>query len=407
MARRKSQPAIPLLDAKGPDPFAFLCAKTQIALVRNLKGIAFCPESPKAAEALSRRIAETLKRRFGDDLTDLTADEGAGRALASLYEIHEYDSRPDGYRLFALRRPVGDTLLCEVLGANHLTFSLYAGGDEDFAERVRDLWAFVHGLEQDFDFACSERHGYLTAQLTLAGTGLRIRSWMHLRGLAHFGLLDTVRNFADLKHVKIDSGNHGDSAPGDLHIFFNAHTLGAPAPDIARHFQEVLRTVVRQEARALLRLYCDEPFMLYDRLVRLQATSDVACLLGEEEGLDLMADLRVGCLLGALRPAKRFRGEGPFDFFKTAKRLEVLCAPRPGGGNPFEYVEAMKTFEDVLDGGLEFLMPADIREAFSERIPDRVFDVRSWRLEALRALLFRYMKRFTIDPAFGERALES
>lgn len=348
------------------------CVKTQISFVRNLAAAPFPSRmAERPAKALAKKLQEALTRLVArvEDCTDDAFLLDAGEALHGLSPRKE---RGSGYRLLRLIPNDGLEVWCEVMSANHLTFSV-SGDFLDFGVRTETLRRFVDGLAEPLGFAYDAKLGYLTAQTSLLGTGLRIRSWMHLGGLAHFGYLRELCNACEVKGSYAELEHPDTPPPGCLVILFNRFSLGARAEEIAERHRELLVRVSEQEAAARLRLVHDEPFVFLDVLYRAKATLRHATMMGESEALDLLSDLRIALLTGVVK----------------ARGLEPLVPD---------------WFENVRDG---VFFPRHGR-ALSRRyaLPHDVDSFTPWRDDALRACWMQHLANFTVSKKFVERAVE-
>lgn len=348
------------------------CVKTQISFVRNLTAAPFPPRmAARPAKALAEKAQERLAQLVAkvEDCTDDAFLLDAGEALHGLAPRKE---RGPGYRLLRLTAHNGFEAWCELMSANHLTFSIN-GDFLDFGARTEALRRFVDGLAEPMGFAYNARLGYLTAQTSLLGTGLRIRSWMHLGGLAHFGYLRELCNTAELKGTYVELEHPDAPPPGCLLILFNRFSLGARAVDIAEGHRDFLLRVSEQETAARWRLVRDEPFVFLDVLSRAKAALRNATMMGENEALDLLSDLRIALTTGAA----------------TARKLDPLA---PGW------------FEDAHDGVFYPRHGRELRRRCP--LPHDVDTFTPWRDDALRAAWMRPLAAFSISKELVERAAE-
>lgn len=197
------------------------------------------------------------------------------------------------------------------MSANHLTFSVTALASDlpprDYPTLTEALQAWVDALEPHFGFARTERLGYLTRQLTLTGSGFRLRVWLHLAGLMHFGHLQELQNAADFSELRIDTGddNASQPPPGALCILFNGRTLRYNAIDETRALGRFLAGVMAQERNARARLLSDEPFILLDIVSRLHALFHASLMMNPEETCDCLSDFYLAWDLGVITPKRR------------------------------------------------------------------------------------------------------
>lgn len=365
MARKRSSKA-------SEENLPLFCVKTQISFVRNVSGAPFpLRMAPQAAKALGKQLAAWVAK-FVARAEDLTEDALLADAGEVVYGLTPRKERGPGYRLLRLMSSDGLVVWCELMSANHLTFSV-CGDFLDFGARTEALRHFVDALAEPVGFAYDERLGYLTAQTSLVGTGLRIRSWMHLGGLAHFGYLRELCNAAEAKGTYVELEHPDNPPPGSLLILFNRFSLGARAEEIAERHRAFLLRVSEQETEARWRLIRDEPFVFLDVLNRAKATLKCATLMSEAEALDLLSDLRIGLTSGMI----------------TARRVNPLV---PGW------------FDDVREGVFFNKHGRLLRRRLP--LPHDVDTFTPWRDDALRAAWMRPLSSFTFSKELVEWAAE-
>ena len=284
------------------------CTKTQISLVRNVRGAVFPGRmAERPAKSLGRHLAEAV-RRAAEALAmrseDVTDDDDLAAMGEAYHGLTPREDRPPGYRLLRLAEAQGDWLVwCEVMSANHLTFSV-TGTFLDFVQEAERLRGLVDGLDGALGYASDPELGYLTAQPSLLGTGFRIRSWVHVGGLAHFGYLRELCNAAEAKGALVELERTDVTPPGSLVIIFNRFSLGFTVGEIAARFRAFLVRVSEQETETRWRLLRDEPFVFLDLLTRAKVTLKAALLMDEQEALDLLSDVRLGLTTGAIAARK-------------------------------------------------------------------------------------------------------
>ena len=292
----------------GEANLGLFCTKTQLSLVRNVRGAVFPGRmATRPAKALGIHLGEALRRAAearGMRAEDVTDDDDLTEIGAIYHGMTAREHRPPGYRLVRLDDAQGEwTVWCELMSANHLTFSV-AGTGLDFVAEAERLRTFVDGLDGDLGYASDPTLGYLTAQPMLLGTGFRIRSMVHVGGLAHFGYLRELCNAADAKGAMVELDRTDVTPPGALVIIFNRFSLGFGVREIAERFRAFLVRVSEQETEARWRLFRDEPFVFLDLLTRAKAVLKTALLMSEQEALDLLSDLRLGLTTGAISARK-------------------------------------------------------------------------------------------------------
>ena len=362
----------------GEEWLPLVCLKTQIALVRNLRSAVFPARMAQGpARRFGRHLAEAMSRAVRTlgtwTVEDVTDDIPLAEAGEIYYGLTPGDGRGPGYRLLRLGEPAtGREVWCELMSANHLTFSV-TGHFASFEAEEAALHALVDALGAHLDYAADKDLGYLTAQVSLLGTGLRIRSWMHVGGLTHFGYLQELSNAAMAKEMLVELDNPDSPPPGSIVIVFNRFSLGMPAQEIVRRFGAFLRRVSAQEAAARKRLFHDEPFVFLNLLKRAKAVLKNAMMMDEMEALDLLSDVRLGLTTGAI----------------AARKIDPLTP---------------HWFDDATDRVFYAKHGRALRR--KARLPHDVDTFPPWRDEALRAEWMRPLASFSFSNELIERADE-
>lgn len=287
--------------------------KTQLSLVRNHPEHPF-PQHMTRREGLAfaEELCERVKSLFGAE--DVTDDPLTSDIAETYFGLSPLSRRGPFYRLLRKALGRGSYFWIEVGAMNHLTFSVLCEHDA-MPQQAEALWGLVSLYERRYPFAYAQPWGYLSAQLSFAGTGFRIRTWVHVPGLSHFDQLTQLCNAAERYGclVEID-GPEDEAPPGNLAILFNRSTMDAPVAEIARRHRRFLGMLCDAEDQARRRLRLDFPFVLYDRVKRMRGLLRDAEMLEPDEALDVLSAYRLGIATGALKGREAKAGFPHFWF---------------------------------------------------------------------------------------------
>ncbi len=157
-------------------------------------------------------------------------------------------------------------------------------------------------LEQNLDFAFAPDRGYLTACPTNVGTGLRLSVMLHLGGLARTQRIQQlVQVLPKLGLAVRGLYGEGTEAIGNLFQISNQITLGQTEEEVAGGIERAALEVIEQERQARRLLAENALPEVQDRVHRAYGTLRYARLIGAEEAMTLLSDLRLGTEMGLLQ----------------------------------------------------------------------------------------------------------
>ena len=160
-----------------------------------------------------------------------------------------------------------------------------------------------------FDFAFDDKLGYLTACPSNLGTGMRASVMMFLPGLVWSGELKRLLSTLKASGLTVrGSFGEGTGAEGYVYQVSNERTLGVSEGEILR---EVTRTTMRlcdSEIRAREKMLETAETEIRDRCLRAYGVLSNCAILGLQEFLDKIADVKLGVALGffEMKDKKKF-----------------------------------------------------------------------------------------------------
>jgi protein arginine kinase len=159
-------------------------------------------------------------------------------------------------------------------------------------------------IEGGLDYAFSSRFGYLTACPTNVGTGVRMSVMLHLPGLRLTGEIEKVKRAAqDMSLAVRGFYGEGSEAVGDLYQLSNQTTLGKNEGTILRELEgEIIPRVIEYERESRRNLLEKRRVVLEDQVCRAWGLLTNARLLTTEEAMQALSLVRMGMLIGLLKP---------------------------------------------------------------------------------------------------------
>lgn len=187
-------------------------------------------------------------------------------------------------------------------------------------ERISGIDDFLASI---YDFAFDDKLGYLTACPSNLGTGMRASVMMFLPGLAISGELKKYLPVLKAGGLTVrGSFGEGTGAEGYTYQVSNERTLGLSERDILSDMTRTTMNLCDRELRAREKLLETAETEFRDRCLRAYGVLTHCAILGLQEFLDKLADVRLGMALGffEVKDKKRF-GEFLDDMRPTAFRL--------------------------------------------------------------------------------------
>lgn len=349
-----------------------ICFKTQISLVRNsnmmpFKGFA----SSNDTLAIVGNWVQILQRHHG--FKDVTKEADLARIAEQQYHLTPEQFRSPLYRLLRLDYSPVCSIWCELMTGDHFKFSLVTAS-LDFAEYAQLLESISDATAKALDYAYDPELGYLTADFTLVGTGLRINSWLHLWGLKIDSLIEQTFNAAEVKGVSVKPSNLYLHDASCIFRFSNRFTLNLPPQQILHDYKTFLLRVADQEMFARMREAYDNIDHCYELLSRIRFFCKEANLISSEEALYFLSTYWAGRAIGLIEPL-----------------------------NPDAY-DFTDCFDNVSDTFIAQMLTTKEKTAARKLLP-RAFHARLKRNdpELLRALWLRQLADFSFNLDFYKR----
>ncbi len=289
---------------RGTGPHSEIVISSRVRLARILAGFPFVA---RASRRQRHDVLAVCKERIVSDRlapnilwVDLTQSTPLDRQL--LVERHlisrqHADASDDEPRAVAVG--ADETFAIMVNEEDHLRMQVLRSGLQlseafDQINRIDDI------LEDHIDYAYTKRFGYLTACPTNVGTGLRVSVMLHLPALKMTGEIDKVRRAARDMHLAVRGlFGEGSEALGDLYQVSNQTTLGKCEQEVLADFQNtIVPQIIAYEQQARQALIRHREAQLDDKLWRAWAVLTHARVMGGEEVLALLSQLRLGVNLG-------------------------------------------------------------------------------------------------------------
>jgi len=272
---------------------------TRVRLARNINGYAFDSRLDAAgANEIIEKVGVPLEasgfRKINfSDLSPVMATSYVERHYVS----REFAAKNTPHALF-LQEPAGiAVMVCE---EDHLRIQSILPGlalDEAYKNALRT----EKRLDEDFDFAYSEKLGYLTHCPTNLGTGMRASVMMFLPALTKGGYMDALAiRLSKIGLTVRGLYGEGSGAAGCMYQISNQITLGISEEDTLRKLGEAILQINESEQKARRAITGERLDHLTDRILRSEGLLKYAYMMTSAEFIKLFADVRFGISLGVV-----------------------------------------------------------------------------------------------------------
>jgi len=270
---------------------------SRVRLARNIEGLPFKTKRRNAFD----EIAETIKaanRGFVSTAVSELSDDMAH----ALFEQHLISRELLDNKINSVIVSRTDNRVVIMLGEeDHIRIqAITMGLDLDTAytaaKKISDDIEAHHEIAKRTDF------GYLTSCPTNLGTGMRASVMMFLPALSKTGRINAIAKTLSSKHITVRGVyGEGSEANGCMYQISNQACFGKTEHEILSMVKTVANELVSLEfalAKKLLDTNTDE---LVDRTMRAWGTLTNAYMISSAEAMELLADLKFGCILEIIK----------------------------------------------------------------------------------------------------------
>ncbi len=276
---------------------------SRIRLARNFSDLPFSPllENEEAQLLIGRAQAaldnSMQSRAFRlEKIRELT-DYERGRLIERFQisnDLLKYADRA------AVLLSAGETISIMTGEEDHLRiFGMMSGLQLERAAELAytaDRW-----LEKGGEYAFDSQFGYLTANPTNAGTGMRGTVLLHLPTLRAAGQIGRiVQEVAKLGLTLRGFYSDGNEADGNLYQLSNHTSLGRSEEDILRSLSSAAAQIIEVERGVREKMLSQDELLMIDRLFRSIGILRNARLMGDKEWMQRWSDLRLAAVMGLI-----------------------------------------------------------------------------------------------------------
>jgi protein arginine kinase len=153
--------------------------------------------------------------------------------------------------------------------------------------------------------AYDDQFGYLGADLSSVGTGLRASAVLHLPSMSLSGVINETSAF--LKDMPVSITGFSDLNgvnSGSMYHVSNKKTLGLSEVDIIETLDSVISRIISTEDEERENLYTGSRRSLEDRILRSYGILRYAKIISYAEALNHLSNMRLGIILAFIKGRK-------------------------------------------------------------------------------------------------------
>lgn len=270
---------------------------SRVRLARNLGGYPFASRlDANGANEIIEKVSAPLEasgfRKINfSDLSPIMATSYVERHYVS----PEFATKETPHALLLQEQSGIAVMVCE---EDHLRIQSILPGLA-LEEAYKNASRTEKRLDEDFDFAYTEKLGYLTHCPTNLGTGMRASVMMFLPALTRGGYMNSLANQLSKIGLTIRGlFGEGSGFAGSMYQISNQITLGITEEETLRKLNDAVHQISESEKKARLTITDDELDRLTDRIKRSEGVLKYAHMMTSSEFIKLFSDVRFGISLG-------------------------------------------------------------------------------------------------------------
>ncbi len=287
-----------------------VAVSSRIRLARNFRDYPFpnrllrSPHAREQASEIVRTINEELNALEEFDLYDVGTLTEERAAYLVERNLISRDLVRNSAISAALITP-DESISVMINEEDHIREQYFMRG-YDLEKAYERITGIDDVISESIPFAFDRQFGYLTACPTNLGTGMRASVMMFLPAISRRGLMKrTVPELNRLGLTVRGASGEGSGSEGDLFQISNEVTLGVSETEILSAVEKAVRILVQFELRERERMKAEEGIGLKDRVLRSYGILSNCCLIGMKEFMELVADVKLGVMLGYLNAGKQ------------------------------------------------------------------------------------------------------
>ena len=224
---------------------------TKACIVRNIKGYNFMPRlDDKECQSLLETVDNAIDKNVYNGGNAADFDKNTVLRLTRLQILGREANQMANPERKAFYYNDDVSLSIAVGSGEHLTVKAMAPGHDISVYKKAEKAALE--LESKFDIAFSDTYGFLTSNVRLAGTGLKILYTVSLPAISKTegGIAALTQRVSQYEWSIYPFAERGEIADSDVYIIASVNTLGITEDELLKRGEMLIADVIKAE-RAL------------------------------------------------------------------------------------------------------------------------------------------------------------
>lgn len=280
---------------------------SRVRLARNIETCLFT-DKMKVEDAIENinRIYEIIEKKYDGTLNLVRVCDNSHRFMKTYVEKHlisdELLKRKDRGAFIINEENTLSIMINEV---DHLRIQCITDGLDlksafKMANEIDDL------IEEDETYAFHEDFGYLTAEPTNVGTGMRASVMIHLPALSISEEINNIsKSLSQLGMSITPVYVEGSKSYGNIFEISNQITLGVNEEEIISNLEGVVFNIISEEKKFREVLICKQRDEVEDKIFRAYGILKCAKIISSKEILDLLSSVRLGVEMSIINIEKK------------------------------------------------------------------------------------------------------
>lgn len=267
---------------------------TKVCIVRNVKGYNFMPRlSDSDCQSLLNQVDSVIDKNIFDGGIATDMDKENVMRLIRLQLLGREGCELINANRKAFYYTEDGSLSIGVGCGEHITVRAMASGRNDSVYKMAEETAVA--LENKLDIAFSENYGFLTSNVRMAGTGLKVLYTVALPAISKTegGIAALTQRVGQYEWAIYPFAERGDLADSCVYVIASVNTLGVTEEDVLKRGEMLITDIIKAERSCRDEIAASQKVRTSDIYGRSYGTLRYSRLITRTEALDALGWIRL------------------------------------------------------------------------------------------------------------------